>query len=155
MPYLLDGNNLIGLVRRTSRPSEEDRRALCAELAGRLRNTRARVSIFFDGPSGSRSSSLGSLTVRFASGESADDAIVREVSAARAPREMVVVTGDRELARRVRGAGARAVSPPEFFERFGTRHSPSGSGEREGLVDVEAWMRYFEDERNRGGHRTK
>ena len=32
MPYLLDGNNLIGIVRRTSRPSEEDRSALIADV---------------------------------------------------------------------------------------------------------------------------
>ena len=37
MPYLLDGNNLIGRVRRTARPTEEDRQALVAELSDRLR----------------------------------------------------------------------------------------------------------------------
>jgi len=30
MPYLLDGNNLIGLERRTARPTEEDRADLVA-----------------------------------------------------------------------------------------------------------------------------
>ena len=52
MPYLLDGNNLIGAVRRTARPSDGDRAALVAEVAQRLRKTRARATIFFDGPVG-------------------------------------------------------------------------------------------------------
>jgi hypothetical protein len=85
VPYLLDGNNLIGLVRRTARPTEEDRQALVAELAERLRATRARAILFFDGPAGARGSSLGRLSVRQASGGSADDAILAEVRQAASP----------------------------------------------------------------------
>ena len=149
MPYLLDGNNLIGLVRRTSRPSEEDRAALIAEISGRLRSTRARASIFFDGPAGKRGSTLGSLTVRASSGGSADDAIVREIERAKSPGELVVVTADRGLARRARDAGAKVSAPSEFFERFGRGAAAERRAPSAGPVDVEEWTRYFEDERNR------
>jgi hypothetical protein len=150
MPYFLDGNNLIGLVRRTSRPSAEDRSALIAEIAGRLRRTRARATIFFDGPAGERMASLGSLTVRVATGASADDAIVREVERGAAPAEAVIVTADRGLARRCRDAGAKVCSPDEFFARFGAGPAGLPAGrEPAGKVDVEEWMRYFEDETNR------
>ncbi len=115
MPYLLDGNNLIGRVRRTARPSAEDRAALVAEIAGRLRQTRAKATIFFDGPAGERTSSLGSLSVRVPSGGSADDAIVREIERAAAPGEAVVVTADRGLASRCRDAGAKICSPERFL----------------------------------------
>jgi rRNA-processing protein FCF1 len=153
VPYLLDGNNLIGSVRRTARPSEQDRDALIAEVADRLRRTRARATIFFDGPAGERSRALGSLTIRTPSGGSADDAILREVAASSSPRECVVVTADRGLARRARDAGARVVPPGEFFERFGAS-SPRGGPAREpspatNAESVEEWMRYFEDPRNR------
>jgi hypothetical protein len=150
MPYFLDGNNLIGLVRRTSRPSAEDRSALIAEIAGRLRRTRARATIFFDGPPGGRMASLGSLTVRVATGGSADDAIVREVERAAAPAEAVIVTADRGLARRCRDAGAKVCSPDEFFARFGAGAAALPAvREPAGKVDVEEWMRYFGDESNR------
>ncbi len=150
MPYLLDGNNLIGRVRRTAKPSAEDREALVSEIAGRLRRTRAKATIFFDGPAGERASSLGSLSVRVPSGGSADDAIVREVERAKAPREAVVVTADRGLASRCRDAGAKVCSPDEFFARFGAATAGT-RGEREatGKVDVDEWLRYFEDESNR------
>ena len=149
MPYLLDGNNLIGIVRKTSRPSEEDRAALIAEIAGRLRNTRAKAAIFFDGPAGTRAAGLGSLSVRASTGGSADDAIVREIERSRAPAEVVVVTADRGLARRARDAGAKVSGPGEFFARFG-RGTPDGAKDSSGTkVDVEEWTRYFEDERNR------
>jgi hypothetical protein len=149
MPYLLDGNNLIGLVRGTPRPGAGDRQALVAELAERLRKTRARAVLFFDGPAGERPLSLGSLNVRVPSSGSADDAIVREVERARAPAEMVVVTADRGLARRVRDAGGSTCEPSRFFDRFGRGADPPPSAGADAQVDVEEWTRYFEDESNR------
>ena len=150
MPYLLDGNNLIGSFRKTSRPSGEDRQALVAELAERLRRTRARAILFFDGPAGDRASSMGALTIRPSSGGSADDAILREIEKARSPGEMTVVTADRGLARRARDAGAAVCAPDEFFERFGRASGGPISAESGRPVDVDAWMKYFEDEGNRG-----
>ena len=155
MPYLLDGNNLIGLFRGTSRPSAEDRQALVAELAARLRRTRARAILFFDGPAGDRASSMGALTIRPSSGGSADDAILREIEKTRSPGEMTVVTADRGLARRAREAGAAVSTPQDFFARFGRTAGGPSVPESTRPVDVDEWMRYFEDEGNRGGGSTK
>jgi hypothetical protein len=150
MPYLLDGNNLIGIVRGSARPTAEDRTALIAEIAGRLRQTRARATIFFDGPAGERTTSLGSLAVRVASGGSADDAIVREVEKAKVAGEMIVVTADRGLARRARDAGGKVCAPGEFFARFGQGGGqPARGSDAAGKVDVDEWLKYFGDESNR------
>jgi predicted RNA-binding protein with PIN domain len=147
MPYFLDGNNLIGLVRRTVHHSEEDRQALVAEVAKRLRQTRAHAVLFFDG-STNRSSSLGDLEIREVIGSSADDAIVAGVERAQNPREILVVTGDRGLVRRVKDAGGKTVAPQEFWQRFGAKNeSPRQDSQK---VDVDEWIRYFEDEENRG-----
>ncbi len=153
MPYLLDGNNLIGRVRRTARPTEEDRQALVAELSDRLRASRARAVLFFDGPGGGRGSSLGTLSIRETSrsGGSADDAILQAVTKASAPAECIVVTGDRGLAARVRDAGGKVCGPEEFFQRFGRTARPPDGGPKSGPVDVEDWVRWFEDEKNRDG----
>jgi hypothetical protein len=152
MPYLLDGNNLIGTVLRVARPSAVDRQALVAEIAGRLRRTRASATIVFDGPADAdgRGSSLGALTVRGAGPEGADAAIVRAVAQARTPREMVVVTSDRDLARRVRDAGGVVSTPDDFFRRFGAGpEPPAGADPSRVRVDVAEWMEWFGDERNR------
>ena len=143
MPYFLDGNNLIGRARRTARPSEEDQTALISEVADRLRRTKARAVLFFDG-AGARSSSMGNLTIRPCPGGNADDAIVREIGRARAPQEIVVVTDDRELSRRSRDLGAKSLSSTEFWSRVGSSVVPA-AGEREQPVDVEEWTRYFEE----------
>jgi hypothetical protein len=150
MPYLLDGNNLIGLARRTGRPSEEEGTALIAELSGRLRRTRAKAVLFFDGPGAGRPLSLGNLSVRPSVMESADEQILREIERSANPGEMIVVTADRELGRRAKEAGGRHVLPEEFWGRFGRRDPGGGAVKEPQKIDVEDWLRYFEDERNRG-----
>ncbi len=147
MPYFLDGNNLIGRARGTAHPSEEDRQALVAELAGRLRRTKATAVLFFDGR-GERRSSLGKLSIREAGRTSADEAILAEIGRSRAPREIVVVTEDRGLISKARDMGALTLSPKEFWSRFGTSERTEPS-ENPAKVDVHEWMRYFEDEKNR------
>ncbi len=148
MPYLLDGNNLIGRE-RGGRASEGDRKALVREVSDRLRRTRARVVLFFDGAG--EALSLGSLSVRFAGGVTADEAILREIERSREPREATVVTADRDLLRRARDAGARALSPEEFWSRFAPEaRAGSARARGEPPIDVHDWQRWFADEKNRG-----
>jgi predicted RNA-binding protein with PIN domain len=145
VPYLLDGDNLVGTELR--RPGgSEDRDALVAEIAERLRRTRASVVLFFDGAG--RALSLGKLSVRFAGNVSADDAIVREIRRNSRARDTTVVTADRELARRARDAGATAMSPADFWKKFGAAQVGGGASD-EKPVDVEDWMTWFETERNK------
>jgi len=103
--------------------------------------------LFFDGPSPGGASDLGSLSLRYSGGEPADDRIVAEIARSGSPSDVVVVTGDRGLARRAKEAGARAMAPKDFWARFGA--SAAAAGE-EPAVDVEEWLRYFSDESNRG-----
>lgn len=142
MPYFLDGNNLIG----RPGPSPMDRDALMAEIAGRLRRTRATAVLFFDGGA-RRALTLGPLRVRDGFGDSADEDILDAIARVRSPREVTVVTSDQALARKVRDAGATVLPPGEFWKRFGTSSAPP---EKEsGSIDVEDWIRYFADDRNR------
>jgi hypothetical protein len=146
MPYFLDGNNLIGRARNTFRPGEEDRQALVAELSDRLRRTKATAVLFFDGPGG-RTTHLGKLSIVEAGGRSADDRILAKIGSSGSPAEIVVVTADRGLASKARDLGAATLSPEEFWGRFGTSDRAS-SREDPAKVDVEEWMRYFEEEGN-------
>ncbi|MFN2632444.1 MAG: hypothetical protein ABR610_03420 [Thermoanaerobaculia bacterium] len=149
MPYLLDGNNLIASERRARTPGEDDRSAFEIELAERLRGTRSSVRVFYDGPP-EQTRTLGSLTIRRPGG-SADEAILREISAAADARGMTVVTADRDLARRCRDAGAKTLDPGRFWDRFGKGDTAGRTGpeKSEVRVDVEEWMKYFSDPENK------
>jgi predicted RNA-binding protein with PIN domain len=145
MPYLLDGDNLVGTERRR-RATSQDRDALVSEISDRLRRTGAKVVLFFDGAG--RAISLGSLEVRYAGPVSADEAILREIARARQPGETTVVTADRDLARRARDQGAAALSPADFWKRFGAAGQPAGPA-RDAPVNVAEWLDWFSDESNR------
>lgn len=143
MPYFLDGNNLIGRARKTARPTDDDTDALVREVADRLRGARARAVIFFDGPPGRRHATLGSLSVRYPSSGSADSEILATLARSGSPAEVVVVTADRELARRARDTGARWMAPEDFWKRFGANRRDVSAEKEESRVDVAEWMRYF------------
>ena len=148
MPYLVDGNNLIGFLAGKGRPSSEEKHALLRRIAARLRTVRSRVLVVFDGPapSGRPAVSLGPLAIRYSGVRSADDVIVALVVDACAPRDQHVVTDDRELRVRVREAGAQTVSSADFWSRF---EGSDGPADGAGPVDVREWMEFFSDDQNR------
>jgi predicted RNA-binding protein with PIN domain len=149
MPFLVDGNNLIGRIAGRPPGSDEERREVQRTIAARLRSGRSSVVLFFDGePSaGRREGWLGGLTVRYSGNRSADDAIIEAVERAKARRDCHVVTDDRALAERARSRGARALSTADFWGRM---ESPAGEAPRDArAVDVDEWESFFADDRNR------
>jgi uncharacterized protein len=129
MSYIIDGHNLIGALPdiHLNQPDDELR------LLDRLRSFQARAGgrsmiVFFDsGPYAGqpRSSAVTAprpglastpgIEVRFArAGQSADDAIADFLHASKQPGQCAVVTNDRALAARARGAGASVLSASEF-----------------------------------------
>lgn len=115
MRWIVDGMNVIG-----SRPDGwwRDRRGAMVRLVERLerwaRAEHADVTVVFEKP---MSPPLTSETITVtnapvSAANSADDEIVRLVSAAADPGDIVVATSDRALGERVRAAGA-ATYPAE------------------------------------------
>jgi uncharacterized protein YaiI (UPF0178 family) len=83
------------------------------------------VTIVFDG----RPRDVGApqhVAIAFAPGgrDAADDEIARRVAADPDPASLTVVTSDRELADRVRAAGAAVVSSKGFRARLGDYPRP-------------------------------
>lgn len=148
MPYLIDGNNLMGRPRDRSA-----RRRVLAELADFARAKRARLTVVFDGapeehfPDGSR---YRGVCIHYARrGSNADERIKGLVEASRERRTLWVVTSDRALGDYVRACGARLLRSEEFRERIESVLSASISrqnGAVDGKVepeDLPKWMRYF------------
>ena len=150
MPFLVDGNNLLGHLLGGPGASGEERRAVQARIAARVRSGKSSVVLFFDGEpeAGKREASLGPLTVRYAGNRSADDAIIDAVERAKARRDCHVVTDDRALAERARNRGARSLSISDFWGRLGDETPSAGEGK---AVDVDEWISFFSDDKNRLG----
>ncbi len=118
--WIVDAMNVIG-----SRPDGwwRDRHNAMVALVDRLESwsqkTGNRVTVVFERPPSPpvTSSVIEIAHAPAAAANSADDEIVGLVLADRAPQSMTIVTSDRGLADRVRGAGA-SVYPAASFRRL-------------------------------------
>ena len=155
MPYLIDGNNLLGswggpAIRGDGRVE------VTRGVAAFCRARGARAILVFDGAPfrpelGDQD--LGSVTVRFPPEGGDADSVIREVvdHAAR-PAEITVVTSDRALYSYARTRGASVLRAHEWNalarvseKASTTRRGPSASsGEKpERETDIEGWLERF------------
>jgi predicted RNA-binding protein with PIN domain len=131
--WIVDGMNVIG-----SRPSGwwRDRpgamRDLTEELGELASSTGDELTVVFDGRPFELQAAAG-VTVEFASRRgrgAADEDIAALVERDREPTRLTVVTSDKELASRVRDAGAAVVGAGEFRRRLDVSR---------GLTSRDAW----------------
>jgi hypothetical protein len=141
MPYLIDGDNLLGTWPGRKR-SDAERRALALDLHRLGHRWRRRMLVVFDG-SPPVESAVGA-GVRFAGpGSSADDLILALLREQTDRRGWIVVTSDRSLGDQCRYLGARI----ERCDRFRKRMTPGPDGEKpEREEDLEYWLEAFADE---------
>jgi predicted RNA-binding protein with PIN domain len=156
MPYLVDGSNLAGAARdrRLGLPREEQ--DLVSRLASFAASRRTRVQVVFDGPAqgrggAGRARQAGRVKVHYSgSGRTADDHIVNLVRGDNSPADIIVVTSDRELASRVRAAGARVMGCARFAEALHRTAHGSGEADEKPLPgdtrDWEAWFNAGRDD---------
>jgi predicted RNA-binding protein with PIN domain len=118
--WIVDGMNVIG-----SRPTGwwRDRpgamRDLVGELEGFAEREGGRVTVVLDGrPFELTSDSVEVLFATRRGPNAADDDIAALVERHERPGELSVVTSDRDLSRRVAGAGAAVVGAGEFRRRL-------------------------------------
>lgn len=152
MPYIVDGNNVMGQTPGWHRDRPRARRTLLEELARFARVRKARITVVFDGapdrtvPEGS---AFHGVKILFAQpGSDADSRIEALVETSHDPRGLIVVTSDRRLSLAVRSLGARTVRSGEFRKEVERTHSsePAEDGESLEVGDVDGWLRYFGEE---------
>ncbi|HEY7508790.1 MAG TPA: NYN domain-containing protein [Vicinamibacteria bacterium] len=148
MPYLIDGNNLLGSWGGPR--GEDDRRAeVVRRMAAFCRARRVRATVVFDGhplrPE-MAAQDLGPLTVRVPPPGADADTVIRElVERAARPAELVVVTSDKALYSYVRTRGAAVMRAHEWnaLERQVSPRAADGGEKPEREDDVEGWLRKF------------
>jgi len=149
MPYLIDGNNLLGSWGGPR--GEDDRRGeVVRRLAAFCRARNVRATVVFDGhPLRPEMAvqDLGPLTLRVPPpGEDADSVIRELVERAPRPAELVVVTSDKALFSYVKTLGASVLRAHEWnaLERqLGKGQAREGGEKPDREDDVEGWLRRF------------
>ena len=149
MPYLIDGNNLLGSWGGPR--GEDDRRGeVVRRVAAFCRARNVKATVVFDGhplrPE-MAAQELGPLTLRVPPPGGDADTVIREL-VERAPRasEVVVVTSDKALYSYVKTLGAAVMRAHEWnaLERqLASGREREGSEKPEREDDVEGWLRRF------------
>ncbi len=120
MIVFVDGHNALRVLGVDAGNHEADRGALIADVRERVRHLTPGATVFFDGhPPGGEfaSSQVRGVRVVFSLSREADDSIVDAVRDANEAGQVLVVTDDLGLARRVTQLGAKTTRVRKFFSR--------------------------------------
>ena len=119
MPYLIDGNNLLGVVLHRRRGDPETRSRLVSSLSRFARTKGCRILLFFDGPKEYDLFPLASdLDLFFSQEREADELILETLESSRNWGETLLVSADRELINYARGRKVSVLSPRSFFDQL-------------------------------------
>lgn len=150
MPYVIDGNNVMGQGPATlSRDLPRARRRLIHELVRFVSAHKVKVKVVFDGhpdeqfPEGCVFKGVQVLYARV--GGDADGRIKELVNKSSHKRDMIMVSSDRALASFAGRQGARTLASHTFrqmLKETRDRVSPEKVG-RGGPVDVDEWLEFF------------
>ncbi len=153
MPFLVDGNNLIGLTRGLKLRDDKSQLSIVQRICAYQRRKGGRYTVFFDGESQGgralRDSKLGGVTIRFSGhGVSADESIKRLLRRAAHPREYTVISSDRQLAIECQHLGSHLMNCTDFNrEMEHLRSEPLQRWEKTpSAAEVEEWLKIFGDQ---------
>ena len=150
MPYLIDGNNLLGSW-GGPRDDDDGRAQVVRRVASFCRARNVKATVVFDGHPlrpDMASQDLGLLSLRVPPpGQDADTVIRELLDRAPRPRELIVVSSDKELFSYARTMGASTLRAHEWnaLERqlLAQRQSVPGAEKPEHEDDLEGWMKKF------------
>ena len=151
MPYLIDGNNLLGSW-GGPRGQDDRRSEVVRRVAAFCRSKRVRATVVFDGHplhGALASQDLAPVSVRVPpQGQDADTVIRELVERAPRPAELIVVTSDKSLYSYVKTLGARVMRAHEW-NQVERRQPKAGRADEkpEREDDVEGWLKKFEEPR--------
>jgi predicted RNA-binding protein with PIN domain len=158
MPYIIDGNNLIGCAPDFSLADPESRGKMVSIIRKFQESKNTKITVVFDGePQGSelRNPINFKLTVVYPRyGLSADDEIKKILENYRHAKETVLVTTDRELKSFAKEKGVRTMNSIEFY--FILKKTFVSQGRKEETLkrvntrvsknEVEQWLKIFNSE---------
>ncbi len=161
MPYVIDGNNLLGswggpAVRGAG---GDGRGEVVRRVAAFCRAKGARAILVFDGAPfrpDLGDQELGRVSLRFAPGGRDADSVIREIlDSSPRPGEILVVTSDKAVYSYAKTRGAGVLRAHEWNALASGARTPKGAPSRrasadgekpERETDVEGWLRRFSGE---------
>ncbi|MEW5806772.1 MAG: NYN domain-containing protein [Acidobacteriota bacterium] len=156
MPYIIDGNNLIGHPKEINLKSPHSRKILIKELLVFQKEREATLIVVFDGLPNEDVSrehlALGGLEILFAGQkEDADSLILKIISKSPDPASFILVSSDKSLTDRAKHLKANVMKCHQFRKKMESLKTLRKSKLEPKLEkeEVDKWVQYFNDPRNR------
>lgn len=155
MTVMVDGNNLLHAAADAEPERPPGRTQLCQRIGAWASRYRHAALVFFDGaaPDAPRAAQLAAEGVEmiFSGAVTADEALIERLNAHSAPRQVLVVSSDREIRAAARRRRAVPVPSAEFWRRLErdlSRPRPrkvEPPAKREGLSadELDQWLDEF------------
>ncbi len=157
MPYIIDGNNLIGSSPDISLEDSNSRKEIVAIVRKFQKKKNSKVIVVFDGEPDTFSSEENpteKIVIKYPPiGDSADDEIKRILEGYTYFRDVVLVTSDRELKDIAKKKGAKVINSIEFYYELKRVYRATGRIEmKQKRIDtelsdgeVDQWMKIFDE----------
>jgi predicted RNA-binding protein with PIN domain len=155
MPYIIDGNNLVGCAPDISLEDPDARKRILQVVKKFQENKKNNVIVVFDGEPDSgvrRQEESSKFTVVYPKdGNSADDEIKEILSKFHYFKDVVLVSSDRDLKSYAKKKGARTVNSIEFYfelKRFSHIHVRKEENQKRieaelSETEVDQWLKIF------------
>lgn len=157
MPYIIDGNNLLGSAPDIA-PDDPDARNKIILIVGKFQEDKnSNVIIVFDGAphNGVRRQEISSkFTILYPHyGNSADDEIREILCSFNYFKDVVLVSSDRSLKDFAREKGAKTINSIEFYfelKRFTHKHGKKEAKQKRidakiSDKEIDQWMKIFDE----------
>ncbi|NWF50993.1 MAG: NYN domain-containing protein [Ignavibacteriaceae bacterium] len=119
LKYIIDGNNLIGKISKLSshpqKQLQQSRELLSFKLDNIFANKRTTVYVYFDGFEGLPIKTQ-KVKIIYSQKVSADEAIKKQISIEKNPRNLLVVSSDREIMNFAKACSAKTLTREEFYQ---------------------------------------
>jgi uncharacterized protein len=115
--YIIDGNNLIGKIKRIKRIQDKDkvasREQLLFTLENYFYNKKAKVTLHFDGFK-NLPLKVSKIKVIYSDNKTADEKIKNQIEISNIRKNLIVVTSDNNLKEFAKVCGCKVITSEEF-----------------------------------------
>lgn len=151
MPYLIDGNNLIGAIKELDIHDPAAREKMTEMLLKYHKVKRNTIKVVYDGPPPDgllAETHFGSISVRYAGPDYDADTVIKQyVDRSSRPESIIVVSNDKQVYSYCKWAGAKAMRVNEFYNDLAKILEKEGMDPRKfkelSKNEVDDWIDYF------------
>ena len=131
--YIIDGNNLIGKVKKLSELQKKDKQSAREQLSYLLQNyfsgKKLRISLHFDGYENSRLN-IPNGKIIYSQSKTSDEKIKDQISLSKNKRDIIVISSDNGIRDYAKVCGCSLMKSEEFYKEFTVKNETDDEEKR-------------------------